>query len=1554
MDNLLFARSPLATVGRLLPLIFCFTVAFAQAALNPSPPPEPTVPPLISRIYSRDKDGDRLEDQLAQRWQAATGARAAAASIAEQMAAQAQLDAHVEVELIFDRQITQRQLDEFRGLGGEVTHVYESVSYGWNGRLALGQLRALLARMGDSLVQVEEAKPAELYLDNATRTGRVRPIWAAGFANNPVGYDGSNNITIGIVDSGVDESHTDLNGRRVFWQDYSADGSPNPVDVVQHGTHVMGIALGAGASAGSVSGPLLYSDSGNLTGVASGSFFPSPINLPATSINVNLVATWQGGGSTTSYLVYHTRGASGSWTVQGSGVTGTSPLTLNLTFTPSSTRVYSAALISNGSMSGYAITVSALGFAAIGDGFNKLRGVAPGCNWAAAKAFTSTGSGSSLTINAAIDGLVANRVANNIKVLNISLGITGDPGISTSQRQKVNSAVNNGVVMVCAAGNDGLKATASQREMDDPGRAAMALTVAGANDNNQLTDYTSSGFGSPGATSGIEEDYKPDLMAPGGSTTYYSSILSVDSNTGDGAALGDQRADDYYNIQGTSMASPFAAGCAALVIDALQQAGTNWSFSSSQHPRLVKMLLCATASESNANRDSGANNPTVQRNAAGPSGYPVGKDSYEGFGMINPDAAVEAATVAYTNGTVATAALGGTVNDRRVWARTVRLTAGAAFNVGLMVPGTGDFDLYLYSRTPGNYGTPLLIASSAQAGSGVAESINYTPAVTTNVVLVVKRVSGAGTFSLSPAGPPVASFTGNPTNGAAPLVVAFTNSTSGATNYSWSFGDGNTSTAINPVNTYSSAGVYTVTLTAVGVGGTNTQTRVNYVSVTNAGPPGLSAGFSASPTNGLSPLIVQFTNLSANATSYAWSFGDGKTSTIAHPANSYSNAGLYSVALTVFGLGETNTLTRTNYILVTNAPPQIVGQPQNQTVNLGANANFTVTATGSTPLSYQWRLRGTNIPGATASTHTVISAQPVDAGDYSVVVTNIAGAVTSSNAALTIIVLPGVIPVTGSPYAENFDSLGAAGTATPFGWYVGTGASAISSTNVTVGDGSSNGGDHYNFGANGNSERALGSLATSSTARNTEARFVNISGSDIAAFTISYSGEQWRLGGNGAVNNALVLHYSTDGANFLPLGGGFDFNSPVDAGPPNALNGNSAANRVTGLGGVYAPASPIGIGQIFYLRWVDDDNNSLDHALAVDDFVISFTLASPVPAANFSADVTNGAAPLTVSFTNLSSSATGFAWNFGDGNITPIVNPAHTYLNAGTYTVTLTATGPGGSNSLTKFDYVLVTNLPPVIADFATSVTNGAVPLLVTFSNLSANATEFLWNFGDGNISTEAAPAHLYTTAGSFSVTLVAMGLGGTNELTRPNYILATNLPPLLVVSPAVLDFGAILTGGVAQASFIISNAGGTTLNASASLGVSPFAFVAADSNIVSSVSFAVTTLGQTNLTVQFTPVSEGSFSDTLLVLSDGGDSTNGVSGLAFGLPVIVDLALNPPEFMFSFATVPGKAYLVQFKDSLDDAFWQSLPAIPGDGNIKTVTNVVTSPAQRFYRVSVE
>jgi hypothetical protein len=83
-------------------------------------------------------------------------------------------------------------------------------------------------------------------------------------------------------------------------------------------------------------------------------------------------------------------------------------------------------------------------------------------------------------------------------------------------------------------------------------------------------------------------------------------------------------------------------------------------------------------------------------------------------------------------------------------------------------------------------------------------------------------------------------------------------------------------------------------------------------------------------------------------------------------------------------------------------PPAIITQPTNQFVTVGDNVSFSVTASGTAPLNYQWSLNTTNINGATNATLTLNDVQLSDAGYYSVTVTNLYGSVTSSNALLNV------------------------------------------------------------------------------------------------------------------------------------------------------------------------------------------------------------------------------------------------------------------------------------------------------------------------------------------------------------------------------------------------------------------------------------------------------------------------------------------------------------------------------------------------------------------------
>lgn len=156
---------------------------------------------------------------------------------------------------------------------------------------------------------------------------------------------------------------------------------------------------------------------------------------------------------------------------------------------------------------------------------------------------------------------------------------------------------------------------------------------------------------------------------------------------------------------------------------------------------------------------------------------------------------------------------------------------------------------------------------------------------------------------------PVAAFSGVPTTGSAPLSVAFTDeSTGNPIQWIWSFGDGRSSNAKNPVHLYSDVGNYTVWLcTQYLDGNSSSLKRKDYIHVTITPTPTptptpelLSAQFNAQPLEGQPPLNVSFVDTSSGfPTRWKWNFGDGSSSYEQNTTHVYTGIGLYSVTLMV-------------------------------------------------------------------------------------------------------------------------------------------------------------------------------------------------------------------------------------------------------------------------------------------------------------------------------------------------------------------------------------------------------------------------------------------------------------------------------------------------------------------------------------------------------------------------------------------------------------------------------------------------------------------------------
>ena len=208
------------------------------------------------------------------------------------------------------------------------------------------------------------------------------------------------------------------------------------------------------------------------------------------------------------------------------------------------------------------------------------------------------------------------------------------------------------------------------------------------------------------------------------------------------------------------------------------------------------------------------------------------------------------------------------------------------------------------------------------------------------------------------------------------------------------------------------------------------------------------------------------------------------------------------------------------------------------------------------------------------------------------------------------------ISLTGTDYSQNFNTLATTGTANttmPTGWTfseAGTGGN----TTYAAGTGSDNAGNTYSFGTTGaSSDRALGSVATSTVQTTISASFTNNTGATMSYFTITYVGEQYRFGGR-STGSADKLQFSYKiGTGSWTTYSALDFISPYapnSSSSVNSMDGNSTAYKFY----VDRTINNVSItnGTTFYIRWVDIDITSSDDGLAIDDFTMSTITLLPV------------------------------------------------------------------------------------------------------------------------------------------------------------------------------------------------------------------------------------------------------------------------------------------------------------------------------------------------------
>lgn len=252
-------------------------------------------------------------------------------------------------------------------------------------------------------------------------------------------------------------------------------------------------------------------------------------------------------------------------------------------------------------------------------------------------------------------------------------------------------------------------------------------------------------------------------------------------------------------------------------------------------------------------------------------------------------------------------------------------------------------------------------------------------------------------------------------------------------------------------------------------------------------------------------------------------------------------------------------------------------------------------------------------------------------------------------------------------------------------------------------------------------------------------------------------------------------------------------NTPVCAGGSTVItftgnNGPAAVPTWDFGGGTVQRGSGYGPYTISYQRSAIV-TLSIQDGVCADTATPATITAIPLPIPAFTADITSACAPAAISFTNQTQGADAYQWSLGYGPVISEEDPVAHFTAPGTYTVSLTATAEGMcSSTITKTAYINIQE--PPVADFSAAPGEN-VPVefkngSFTFNNRSQSATNYTWDFGDGNTANTEDAQHKYQLPGSYRVTLYAANeIGCTDSISHAWYIVT---PDLLLDIPNVFS----------------------------------------------------------------------------------------------------------------------------------------------------------------------
>ncbi len=586
--------------------------------------------------------------------------------------------------------------------------------------------------------------------------------------------------------------------------------------------------------------------------------------------------------------------------------------------------------------------------------------------------------------------------------------------------------------------------------------------------------------------------------------------------------------------------------------------------------------------------------------------------------------------------------------------------------------------------------------------------------------------------------------------------IQFTNLSTGtgALTYQWKFPGGTpaTSTATNPplVN-YTQCGVFDVTLIATSSQGCADTLVMD--SLVHIDCP--IASFVASGQYGCIPFDVTFNSTGSFGfpIMWEWNFGDTGNpnlvqSTLQNPTHTFNTSGCFNVRLIITNAqGCKDTLKINNYVCSGTEPVvNFSANPVNTCI--GVPILFTNLSTNIFPsTSYKWDFNG-GPPFTTMSTLKNPTYTYTDTGYFDV------SLIACNNGCCDTLILYDYIHI-NPPLAK-----------------ITLQKSCINKFDVVLHGETSIGADTYLWSI-------PGGTPSSSNAPIVSVHF-NTTGTYVATLTVTNNAS----GCSHTTTQTIQIKNVQADFSITPQTGCAPFyfcinNLSVDASSYNWKIWNTSSAGSPYNGTLANPCLTFPLPGIYTVQLIATDVNGCKDTMLKPGYL---TVYGSV--ANFSVTATTGCAPLQVQFTDLSSSTTsiitGWSWDFGDpssgaANFSSLQNPSHTYLNGGTYSVTLAVTDNHGCVNIKSTNSNFITVGHPEI-DFEANDTSVCLGTPICFINNTfdvVGSLQYSWDFGDG-IGTSGLPTPCYTylDTGYFDVTLIAQDWWGCKDtLTLPLYI---------------------------------------------------------------------------------------------------------------------------------------------------------------------------------------